>query len=256
MRPTNYAVIASSFDRRYQEQDYSDTRRALDCFLRSPTDVDVLEVGCGTGYWLTQLASPSRRMVGLDASAEMLHQASLRGLQLNLVHAVAEQLPLASATFDRIFCVNSLHHFSDPYAFVASVRRILRPGGTFITVGLDPHSGLDRWWIYDYFENALEVDRQRYMPTKMIREAMTNLGFTDCHTQVVQHIERTVSTADVEQGRISRGSTSQLAILTDEEYDHGIERIRADIRAAEDRGQDLHLISDLHLYATTCSVEP
>src|SRR2546426_6188317 len=50
--------------------------------------------------------SPERRVIGLDASAEMLMQAA-HCKQLELVQAQAEYLPFETGSFDRIFCVST-----------------------------------------------------------------------------------------------------------------------------------------------------
>ena len=44
--------------------------------------------------------------------------------------------------------------------------------------------------------------------------------------------------------------TSQLAVLTDEQYQRGIDRIRRALDAAEAQGNALYLIADLRLYGT------
>jgi ubiquinone/menaquinone biosynthesis C-methylase UbiE len=79
-RQTDYRPIAPAFDRRYEVHDYSGVETALGIFLASEKRIDVLDCGCGTGHWLHGFASPDRRLVGLDASAEMLMQAD-RGNQ-------------------------------------------------------------------------------------------------------------------------------------------------------------------------------
>ena len=48
-----------------------------------------------------------------------------------------------------------------------------------MTVALDPHTGTDQWWVYDYFEGTLEIDRQRYPSCDQIREWMSDAGFVD-----------------------------------------------------------------------------
>lgn len=58
----------------------------------------------------------------------------------------------------------------------------------------------------------------------------------------------------MEQGRLDSGVTSQLAVLTDEEYQRGIERIRTALESAETWGLPLYLNADLRLYATCGSV--
>src|SRR5215475_8673813 len=226
-RQTDYRVIAPTFDRRYEVTDWSGVEAALGIFLASETRIDVLDCGCGTGHWLTELVSPDRHLVGLDASAEMLIQAA-RGRHLELVHAQAEYLPFEAGSFDRVFCVNSFHHFASKPQFVAEVRRVLRRPGGFTTVGLDPHTGLDKWWIYDYFENTLYLDKQRYLPAKVVGELLTTVGFVDCATEIVQRFAVAASARNaLERGSLAKTATSQLAILTDDEYQRGVQRIQA-----------------------------
>src|SRR5205085_11480044 len=138
--------------------------RFLD-FKDSGSHAAALEAGCGTGHWLRRMAAgcaAGLRIVGIDTSAEMLQQARLPGGSVELAQATAEALPLADASFDRVYCVNALHHFAGKAIFIADARRVLRSGGGFMTIGLDPHAQLDRWWIYDYFDGALESDLRRY----------------------------------------------------------------------------------------------
>jgi ubiquinone/menaquinone biosynthesis C-methylase UbiE len=225
--------------------------QALNAFLDSETDIDVLDCGCGTGHWLTTLASPGRRVVGLDRSAEMLMQAARRK-PLELVRGEAEYLPFETGSFDRVFCVNSFHHFPSKQLFVSEVRRVLKPRGGFATIGLDPHTGLDRWWIYDYFKNALELDKQRYPSQQSTAGMMTAAGLEDCRTEIAQYLPAARGARrTLDRGDALKASTSQLAILTDDEFQRGVQRIQEDILTAARRGQDLLLLSDLRLYATT-----
>jgi len=167
------------------------------------------------------------------------------------VSGTAERLPFQGGTFDRVFCINAFHHFPDKQGFLADALRVLRPGGRLMTIGLDPHAGLDRWCIYDYFQETLDLDKARYPAAGQIREWMSATGFTDCHTIEAQHIvQRLVAREAVATGRLDKSVTSQLAILTDDEYARGIRRIREDVGTAEARGETLYLDSDLRLYAT------
>jgi SAM-dependent methyltransferase len=250
-RQTDYRLIAPVFDERYQRNDYTDTEHALRVFLDSDDPLQILDAGCGTGYWSTRLASGRRRIIGLDSSSEMLSHARTRSRKSKLVHSTAEMLPFANNSFDRVFCLNSFHHFIDKEAFIREAWRVLRLGGGFMTIGLDPHAGLDRWWIYDYFQNTLELDRQRYPSGRTIRELLSATGFNDCHTSLVQHLPRKTPARDsLARGELARTVTSQLAMLTDEEYNRGLDAIQQAISAADVRGEELFLISDLRLYAT------
>jgi ubiquinone/menaquinone biosynthesis C-methylase UbiE len=96
------------------------------------------------------------------------------------VRARAEALPWRDATFDRVFCVNALHHFADRVRFFAEARRILKPGGALMSIGKDPHADRDSWWVYDYFPETL-ADRSRSLrararPARRARAGRLRLG--------------------------------------------------------------------------------
>lgn len=251
----DYDAIAGTYDRRYVGNDYSGVENALIAFAAQNPGFRVLEVGCGTGHWLRLLGERRIRATGLDASAQMLARAHAQDRRTVLVHGRAESLPWIAESFDRLFCVNALHHFRDKRTFVTEARRVLRPGGRLMTIGLDPHTGLDRWYVYEQFEPVLEQDRRRYAATGQIREWMNVVGFVDVVTHEVQHLPvRLPARAAIEQGRLDKNATSQLSLLTVEQYQQGIERIRKAIESAEASGRMLYLTADLRLYATVGSV--
>jgi len=69
------------------------------------TDLTVsgLDLGCGTGFFLPQLANRCHQLVGLDLAPGMLAQAALRGSGARLLCGDAEQLPFADNAFDWVF---------------------------------------------------------------------------------------------------------------------------------------------------------
>jgi malonyl-CoA O-methyltransferase len=103
----------------------------------------VLDLGCGTGHGAASLAArwPGARVLGLDASRGMLHEAQRRGAKLRIewLHAEAESLPLPDASVDCVFSNLALPWCEDVDAVFAEVARVLRPRGlfTFTTVGPD-----------------------------------------------------------------------------------------------------------------------
>jgi ubiquinone/menaquinone biosynthesis C-methylase UbiE len=246
----DYDAIAGVYDRRYEQNDFSGIERTVQSFAGTAPGAVVVEVGCGTGRWLRLLRAAGIRITGMDASLGMLVRA-----KAPVAQAVAEYLPYASRSIDRVFCVNAFHHFTDKRAFLGEARRVLRPGGQLMIVGLDPHSDIAQWYVYDYFPSALANDRRRYAATGQIREWMHQAGFTGCATREAQHSPARIEAGTaLREGRLDRTAASQLALLTDAEYQHGIERIRKDSALAATRGTTLELTADLRLYATYGSV--
>jgi ubiquinone/menaquinone biosynthesis C-methylase UbiE len=254
-RYADYDQIAQTYNRRYERNQYAGVEKALRQFIGGRSGLRILEVGCGTGHWLGVLQGVENHVSGLDFSAEMLARVHTSLPGIDLIRGRADRLPWAAGSLDRVFCINAIHHFSDKPAFLAEVRRVLRPGGMFLTVGLDPHSGIDQWHVYDYFKESMEIDRQRYASSERLREWMNAAGFENCFTQEVEHwVYQIPAREALEQGRLDKAATSQLSVLTEAEYEQGIQRIRAAMQDAQERGQTLLLTVDLRLYGTTASL--
>lgn len=279
-RVTDYDSIADDYDARYDVYEYGGVRTTLLGFLGEGAPLAILEVGCGTGHWLAEVLgrlTPSARLTpspyanddarspsietrsakasaerhllaGVDPSAPMLARARLAAPAARLVRARAENLPWQGETFDRIFCVNALHHFVDRARFFEEARRLLRPGGGLLTIGKDPHVEQDSWWVYDYFTETREIDKARYARVRTLRGEMAHAGFAWADSGEADRIEAVRSFADAtKHGMIARSFTSQLTVLSDDEFNQGIERLRAADAAA---GGGLQLVSDFRLYAT------
>jgi len=247
MLRVDYDLVAADYDQRYARTDYGGVANSLNRFLQSAVPPAVLEVGCGTGHWPTLAATlPSRLVAGLDRSWEMLRRARRATPQALIVHGSAENLPWASQSLDRVFAINAFHHFADKNAFLHECRRVLRPGGMFFTVGVDPHLGMDRWWVYEYFPSSLMRDRERYASTDLLRRDLFEIGFVTASTRVVQHTvaERSFDVA-VANGLLERTSTSQLMVISDDEYESGLARLHTERPM---------LRSDLRLYGTVASI--
>ena len=93
----------------------------------------VVDVGCGTGRALPALraaAGSGGRVIGLDATVEMLAAARLKG-QADLVAADARCLPLRDASVDALFAAGLVTHLPDLHAGLVELARVCRAGGRF-----------------------------------------------------------------------------------------------------------------------------
>jgi ubiquinone/menaquinone biosynthesis C-methylase UbiE len=248
-RVTDYDAISFQYDCRYRVRDYRGIERALLQFVGPADSVKLLEVGCGTGHCLGFLERCGRSPVGIDSSKQMLLRAREVSSEWALLQARAEVLPFQNSYFDRVFCINSYHHFTNKPTFLSEARRILRPSGGLMVIGLNPHGGQDKWWVYDYFPETVKLDKERYQSTAGIKAHMEQYGFIRCEFRVVQHIRATMpARVAVQQGFLERGYTSQLAILSEQEYEAGKTRLKEATEDAAVLGEDLLLTTDLRFF--------
>lgn len=110
----------------------------------------------------------------------------------------------------------------------------------------------------DYSTIAPVYDR-RYREndpaSEKIRKMLNQAGFINCSTIETLHIPvKAPARSTLESGQLAKTSTSQLAILTDAEYQRGINRLMQEIEDAESRGNTLEIEADLRVYATTAWV--
>lgn len=250
-RRVEYDRIATTYDGRYRSDRYADADRMLRQWIADFPPGRLLEVGCGTGHWLHALARPGWEVLGVDRSSGMLAVARKMAPRARLVRGEATPLPLAGRSVDALLCMNAFHHFPDKPGFIAEVSRVLNPGGAFCTIALDPHAGRARWPVYEYFEGTLASDLERYPPARQIRRWLREAGFSSIQTQVAQHIRTsTPASAALRSPMMRKDGTSQLALLSDDAYERGIQAIQRKSGLARKAGSDLVLETDLELMAT------
>lgn len=104
----------------------------------------VLDVGCGTGNYLVDLAERGAWVVGVDSSQNMLEIAksklSKTGYAFQLQLAEAETLPFGDNTFDLALSVLSLEFVNSPQDAVSEMFRVIRPGGRLVIGTLNKYS--------------------------------------------------------------------------------------------------------------------
>lgn len=123
-------VMSAGLDGRWRD-------RAVAQLAGAP-DGPLLDLCAGT-MDLTRLlvrARPEARVVAVDFSRAMLEAGRQKAPRAEVVVADVAALPFADATFAGVICGFGVRNLADPLRCAREVRRVLRPGGVFVTLEL------------------------------------------------------------------------------------------------------------------------
>ncbi len=99
---------------------------------------EALDAACGTGRHTAYLQERGHRVIGIDASPEMLEKARARVPGADLRLGDLESLPLEDASVDLAICALALSHLPEVARAIAELGRVLRSGGRLILSDLHP----------------------------------------------------------------------------------------------------------------------
>jgi SAM-dependent methyltransferase len=250
IKSVDYDRVAAGYNKRYESGAYGPEGIAAKLLnlIHEAGAEKILEVGCGTGHWLPILRDQAQ-VVGIDQSLGMLRKAVEQEGKFSLIQGDADLLPFRCQSFDMVYCVNAFHHFKYPSAFIARAYGLLKKNGVLAVIGMNPHSLQDRWFIYDYFPGTLEADLKRYPSPGTIADWMIAAGFGEIRRQVAEHILNDRQGDEVLS--LTREFTSQLTLLSTEEFAKGKDRIESDLRQAEKTGEKMVFPVDISLSMVT-----
>jgi cytosine/adenosine deaminase-related metal-dependent hydrolase/ubiquinone/menaquinone biosynthesis C-methylase UbiE len=121
---------------------------------------NVLDVGCGTGRWLTHLETlRPASLTGIDCSTAMLKRAREKVLPATkLEHGHSSALPGKDASYTFIMASFLLSYVKDLQAFALDCARIVRPGGWMLVSDMHPVTAAERGWKRSFHIDGITVD--------------------------------------------------------------------------------------------------
>ena len=191
-RDFNYDEIAEAYAAGVDNAPYNAhyERPATLALIPEVNGAHILDAGCGSGFYSEELARRGARVIGLDASAEMVKHATRRlGDNPNVTVRVADLTQpidfIGDGDVDGILAPLVLHYFRDWAPTLAEFRRVLKPDGWIVMSTHHPTTEAVRFNVANYFvTEALEdywswVGNVRFFrrPLTAITGALTDAGF-------------------------------------------------------------------------------
>lgn len=103
------------------------------------TGMRAIELGCGTAYVSAWMVRRGATVTGIDNSERQLATAARlaaeHGVDLELIHGNAEQVPKPDASYDFAVSEYGAAIWADPYRWIPEVHRLLVPGGELTFLG-------------------------------------------------------------------------------------------------------------------------
>ena len=101
-------------------------------------DMEVLEIGCGTGSTAIAHAPSVKHILAIDISSNMIAIARNKADAGNVANVTFKQstideLNVPDQTFDAVLGLSILHLLDDRDEAIAKVHKMLKPGGIFVT---------------------------------------------------------------------------------------------------------------------------
>jgi len=148
--------------------------------FRDVRNKKTLDLACGTGRWMAQLANCGiESCVGIDVSAAMLEAANRKpSVERRVVRAACASLPFKANTFDLAICSFALGHFVEIETFAAEVSRVCSAGADVFITDLHPSAHEMGWRVgfRDEAATAIEIESDPRGPEE-IGAAFSAQGF-------------------------------------------------------------------------------
>ncbi len=141
-------------------------------------NVLVLEVGCGTGEFIRQIAKQVKNVVGIDVSNKLIEMAkkNLQGVEnISLVKADIESIKIPESYFDFIISMWTLPNLDNPTSFIKKMKKALKPKGIIFIDTYSEKATKDRIKQYqDIGLTVLEANDKEIV----IKEGLTEKIYT------------------------------------------------------------------------------
>ncbi|MFI5691412.1 methyltransferase domain-containing protein [Kribbella sp. NPDC051586] len=180
-----------------------------------------VDVACGAGHAVAELARKGLKVTGVDADPDAVEAARERapGAMFHVAHS--DDLPLENGSMDGYRAMRLFHLLEDPVPTIAAAHRVLRPGGRIVVGGQDygfvmiTSSDQD---LTDVIRLGLESHTVSPRATRTLRDVLLDAKFHD--VEVVVHTEVITDHHQMaQQLKAAAAAAVDKALITKEDAD-------------------------------------
>ena len=139
---------------KWKRMSWTDSKTEWDEFVRmlSPGPGEkILDVGAGKGTAAGRVLDVSKGALvyAVDPNEKRVTKMQTGFPMLRASVAGAERLPFADSDFDKAYTVMAMHHYGDIDRALGEIARVLKHGGTFVILEMEPGSLMGR--VFRFF---------------------------------------------------------------------------------------------------------
>jgi ubiquinone/menaquinone biosynthesis C-methylase UbiE len=189
----------------------------------------VLEVGCGTGNYISAIArTVGCRCWGIDPSARMLAFAQQHAPgNLVLENVSAEELQFGDLFFDLIFSVDVIHHLTVRSTYFTRAYRQLTPTGYLCIVTDSEEIIRTRDPLSRYFPETVDLELRRYPKIQQLKEELRNARF-----DMIWETKTELPYSITDLTPYAEKAYSSLHLISEAAFLRGLSLMEADMAAA------------------------
>jgi ubiquinone/menaquinone biosynthesis C-methylase UbiE len=137
-------------------------------YLGVTAGLRVLEVACGRGGFVGELARSGAHVTGCDFSSAALRAASTKlrarecQIAASLIQADAQSLPFADNSFDLVVSCETIEHLPDVMSAIRGMHRVTRPGGKLFLTTPNYANFMGIYEVYSHFRHSSRKDDQPF----------------------------------------------------------------------------------------------
>jgi ubiquinone/menaquinone biosynthesis C-methylase UbiE len=150
---------------------------------------DVVEFGCGTGYFTKAIAKNAKHVIATDLSNEMLEVArkKLKEFQnITIQKADCENIAFQPGKFDTVLMANVIHYIKNPKSVLRECGRILKAKGLLLLVD---YTGYSMKWS-EKIKLIIRFYKKCGMPPRYFKSNLSPDEFTSLAEGAGFEIER------------------------------------------------------------------